>query len=330
MEKKGVLLQVENLAVGFALEEGEARAVDGVSFDLAYGESLGLVGESGCGKSVTAMALLGLLPMPPAMVLSGTACFEGQDLLSMSEEALNRIRGARIGMIFQEPMTSLNPVLPVGEQVAEVLRQHLRLRRIDAAREAVRLLSLVGIEEAEQRARAYPHELSGGMRQRVVIAMAIACKPALIIADEPTTALDAGLRRQILDLLCRLKEDNGGALLLIAHDLGLVARYTERTAVMYSGRIVEFGPTRLVLEHPGHPYSSGLMASRPRLLPAGSRERLPVIPGVVPPPLRRPAGCAFSNRCSLAFAPCLKEEPPLAHMGGGQYARCWRNMATSL
>jgi peptide/nickel transport system ATP-binding protein len=323
--RSNILLKVSDLAVGFADKAGLARAVDGVDFSLYGGRSFCLVGESGCGKSVTALALLHLLPRPAARVLSGKAEFEGKDLLALSEAEINRVRGSRIGMIFQEPMTSLNPVFSVGEQVAESFRLHKGLKRKEALREAVRLLDLVGIAGAAQRAGAYPHELSGGMRQRVMIALAMACEPALLIADEPTTALDASLQNQILDLLAGLREEKGNSLLLITHDLDIVARYADSVAVMYSGKIVESGPVREVLRHPAHPYTQGLLASRPRFLPGQKLRRLPAIAGTVPSPLRRPPGCAFSNRCLRAQPRCAREMPPLAGLSPAaeQQARCW-------
>ncbi|MCL1916174.1 MAG: ABC transporter ATP-binding protein [Desulfovibrionaceae bacterium] len=317
-----MLLSLTNLAVGFVNREGLARAVDGVSFDLKAGQSFCLVGESGCGKSVTALALLRLLAEPPARILSGRALFEGEDLLALPPDRLNQVRGARIGMIFQEPMTSLNPVLRVGEQVAEPLRLHRQTSSREAADEAVRLLEQVGLSKT--RARAYPHELSGGMRQRVMIAMAMACSPALIIADEPTTALDASLQGQILDLILRLVREQQSALLLITHDLGLVSRYAEEVAVMYAGKIVESGPVRQILEEPDHPYTRGLIASRPQPRTGQRQARLPVITGSVPLPLRRPPGCAFNPRCPLAAPRCLEETPPAQNAPPGRSVLCWQ------
>ncbi|MDR2051391.1 MAG: ABC transporter ATP-binding protein [Deltaproteobacteria bacterium] len=319
------LLRVSDLAVGFADKAGLARAVDGVDFTLSGGRTFCLVGESGCGKSVTALALLHLLPRPAARVLSGSAEFEGKDLLALSEAEINRVRGARIGMIFQEPLTSLNPVFSVGEQVAEPFRLHRGLSRKEALREAVRLLELVGIAGAAQRAGAYPHELSGGMCQRVMIAMAVACEPKLLIADEPTTALDASLQNQILDLLAELREKKGDSLLLITHDLDMVGRHADSLAVMYSGKIVEYGPARELLRNPAHPYTQGLLASRPRFRPGQKPGRLPAIAGSVPSPLLRPPGCAFSSRCLRARRRCSREMPPLAGIGPGEErcVRCW-------
>ncbi len=318
-----MLLSVKDLAIGFDTSEGLSRAVDGVSFDVPRGKSFCLVGESGCGKSITALSLLGLLPSPPARLLSGTALFEGQDLLTLPQPALDKVRGGSIGMVFQEPMTSLNPVLTVGRQVAEPLRLHGGMGRKEAEAEAARLLDQVGITQAAQRARAFPHELSGGMRQRVMIAMAMACNPRLLIADEPTTALDASLQGQILDLMVALQRDKGSSLLLITHDLDVVAGYADSMAVMYSGKIVEDGPVKDILSGPAHPYTQGLIASRPRFRPGMRHERLPSIKGSVPPPLRRPPGCAFSNRCPKVFERCTREMPPLLPAGPGRQSRCW-------
>ena len=317
-----MLLSVKDLAVGFESSQGLARAVDGVSFDLPPGQSFCLVGESGCGKSVTALSLLRLLPSPPARLLSGSALFEGRDLLSLPEPELVRVRGRRIGMVFQEPMTSLNPVFTIGEQVAESFVLHASLSRKEALEKAITLLDEVGISKPSERVKAYPHELSGGMRQRVMIAMAVALHPPLLIADEPTTALDASLQGQILDLMVGLQQGGGNSLLLITHDLDLVAEYADSMAVMYSGRIVESGPVKTVLSSPRHPYTRGLVASRPRFKPGQRAERLPVIAGTVPSPLERPEGCAFRNRCSCAFERCF-EMPGLRDVQDGHMLRCW-------
>lgn len=317
-----MLLSVNNLAVGFESTRGPARAVDGVSFEIPPGKSFCLVGESGCGKSVTALALLRLLPSPPARLLSGRALFEGRDLLALPEAELNSIRGSRVGMVFQEPMTSLNPVFTIGDQITEPFMLHLGLGRKEALERAVALLDQVGIGNPRERARAYPHELSGGMRQRVMIAMAVALAPPLLIADEPTTALDASLQGQILDLMVGLQQGGGNSLLLITHDLDLVAEYADGMAVMYSGRIVESGPVQSILHSPLHPYTQGLIASRPRFRPGQRAERLPAIAGSVPSPLDRPAGCAFRNRCPKAFDRCV-EMPDLLPMSGRHEVRCW-------
>ncbi|MDR1243448.1 MAG: ABC transporter ATP-binding protein [Deltaproteobacteria bacterium] len=313
-----MLLSVHNLTVGFAVEGELFRAVDGVSFALEQGKSFCLVGESGCGKSVTALSVPGLLPVPPARILGGQVMFEGKDLLSLPEKDLNRLRGARIGMVFQEPMTSLNPVFTVGEQVAEPLRLHMGLGRTEARRRAVELLRDVGIAEAGQRASDYPHQLSGGMRQRVMIAMAVACNPALLIADEPTTALDVGIQGQILSLLRELRQNSGSSLLMITHNLEVVRASAEYMAVMYAGRIVEMGPVDEVLKAPAHPYTAGLMASRPPAhagaagVLSGRAARLKAIPGTVPSIFETPPGCAFSVRCPEVFERCRREMPELA------------------
>lgn len=317
-----MLLSVNDLAVGFESARGLARAVEGVSFGIPPGQSFCLVGESGCGKSVTALALLRLLPSPPARLLSGSAIFEGRNLLALSEAELNAVRGRRVGMVFQEPMTSLNPVFTIGEQVAEPFLLHLGLRRGEALERAVDLLDQVGIAKPRERAKSYPHELSGGMRQRVMIAMAMALRPPLLIADEPTTALDASLQGQILDLMAGMRQGGGNSLLLITHDLGLVEEYADGMAVMYSGRIVESGAVRTVMENPLHPYTQGLIASRPRFRPGRRSERLPAIAGSVPSPLERPAGCAFRNRCPKVFDRCV-EMPELLPVGPEHLARCW-------
>lgn len=317
-----MLLSVNDLVVGFESSRGLARAVDGVSFDIPPGQSFCLVGESGCGKSVTALSLLRLLPAPPARVISGSAMFEGRDLLRLPENELRKIRGARIGMVFQEPMTSLNPVFTIGEQVAEPFMIHLGLERKEALERAAALLDEVGIPQPHERIRAYPHELSGGMRQRVMIAMAVALRPPLLIADEPTTALDASLQGQVLDLMVGLQQGGGNSLLLITHDLDLVAEYADSMAVMYSGKIVESGLVKTVLENPLHPYTQGLVASRPRFVPGQRDARLPAIAGMVPSPLERPAGCSFRNRCPKAFGRCA-EIPGLLPVQPGHMARCW-------
>jgi oligopeptide/dipeptide ABC transporter ATP-binding protein len=315
-----MLLTIHNLAVGFALDAGLFRAVDDVSFAVGQGSSFCLVGESGCGKSVTALSLLGLLPMPPARVLSGQAIFEGADLLALPEQDLNLLRGARIGMIFQEPMTSLNPVFRVGDQVAEPLRLHMHLGKAEAGEIAVDLLNDVGISHARERALDYPHQLSGGMRQRVMIAMAMACKPALLIADEPTTALDVSIQGQILALMRKLRQNSGSSMIMITHNLEVVRESAEYMAVMYAGKIVEMGPVREILPAPAHPYTLGLMASRPpaRLDPDNQADqtarrsaRLKAIPGTVPAPFQAPRGCAFSTRCPAVFERCREEMPEL-------------------
>lgn len=319
----GALLQVRNLRIAFERGGGSRAlglAVDGLDFRLERGRCFCLVGESGCGKTVTALSLLRLLPSPPARLLGGEALFEGADLLALPEKELRRIRGNRAGMIFQDPMTSLNPVMRVGEQMTEGLRLHRGLSRAEARLAAETMLERVGIAEPQARARDFPHQMSGGMRQRVMIGMALACDPALLIADEPTTALDVTVQRQILRLMRGLIDDSGSALLLITHDLGIVASIADEVAVMYAGRIVEEGPAREVLRRPMHPYTRGLLASRPG---AGERKRrLAAIPGSVPGLWARPEGCAFHPRCGEAFGRCREEAPPL-FTAGTRGCRCW-------
>lgn len=317
-----VLLRVDDLAVSFATDMGDSMAVDGVSFVLRKGEVFSLVGESGCGKSATAMSVLRLIPSPPGRIARGTVVFEGKDLTRMPERDLEHIRGNRIGMVFQEPMTALNPVFRIGDQIAEPLRTHRGMGKQDAYAKAAALLDEAGIPDAVKRLRDFPHQLSGGMRQRAMIAMAVACEPELIIADEPTTALDVTVQSQVLRLLTRLTRDKGNSLLLITHDLGVVYETADRVAVMYSGKIVEEAPVRVLFAGPSHPYTRGLMASRPRLDPAGRHERLPSIRGVVPAPLARPEGCAFRDRCDLSVDQC-RRVPPVKDIGPDHRCRCW-------
>ncbi len=314
------LLRVEGLSVGFSLSGEVVPAVEDVGFSLCAAGTLCLVGESGCGKSVTALALAGLLPCPPARILGGSALFEGRDLLRLSEKELRDLRGSRIGMIFQDPASSLNPVMRVGDQIAEGLRLHKDLSAKEAAEAAADMLRRVGIQHPKERARDFPHQLSGGMCQRVMIAMALACEPSLIIADEPTTALDVTVRGQILDLLHELRQARSGGVLLITHDMGVVRRAADSVAVMYAGRIVEIGPPEGVTSDPLHPYTRGLMDSLPR---EGGRERLKAIPGTVPDPRSRPPGCTFHPRCPVAFERCRQEAPPLYIRGPERAGRCF-------
>jgi oligopeptide/dipeptide ABC transporter ATP-binding protein len=311
------LLEVRDLRVSFRGEAGELPAVRGVSLRLEPGETLALVGESGCGKSVTALALMRLLE--PNGRVAGTLRFRGEDLSRLDEEGIRRIRGAEIGMIFQEPMTSLNPVFRIGDQVGEVLELHRGLGREAARRAAVELLARVRIPDPARRAEQYPHELSGGMKQRVMIAMALACDPALLIADEPTTALDVTIQAQILELLRALRRDAGMAILLITHDLGVVAQFADRVAVMYAGEIVEEGAVRELFREPLHPYTRALLRALPR---PGRRGRLDAIEGTVPSPGELPPGCAFSARCGEALARCAGEPPPVVAVGA-RPVRCW-------
>jgi oligopeptide/dipeptide ABC transporter ATP-binding protein len=315
------LLSVAGLSVAFDTDEGERRVVEDASFSIGAGETLGLVGESGCGKSVTAMSIMRLLPSPPSRALAGRILFEGVDLLALAPDAMRALRGDRIGMVFQEPMTSLNPVFSVGYQIEEVLRLHRRLGRAEARRQALDMLRLVGIGAPERRLDQYPHQLSGGLRQRVMIAIALVCRPQLLIADEPTTALDVTIQAQILDLLRRLKREMGMALLLITHDLGVVAEMCDRVVVMYAGRIVEQASALDLFRRPRHPYTAGLLAAMPRLVEKGGK--LPSIPGTVPAPGKRGQGCSFADRCPRVQARCRAERPGLEDVEPGHGAACW-------
>ncbi len=320
-----VVLQVDGLRTYFRTRWGEVKAVDGVSFDLRRGETLGIVGESGCGKTVTALSVLGLIPSPPGEIVSGSSIrFDDEELLEVKPARLREIRGNEISMIFQEPMTSLNPVLTVGHQIEEVLRLHRGLSRREARAAGVALLAEVGISEPDQRYDCYPHQMSGGMLQRVMIAIALSCEPRLLIADEPTTALDVTIQAQILDLLVSLQRRHGMALLLITHDLGVIAEVCDRVLVMYGGQIVEMGTTEEILTRPQHPYTQGLLASLPGI---GDRDvRLNPIPGTVPSPVDWPEGCRFRDRCSYAEERCAESLPSLLPVEGGpgRSARCWR------
>ena len=317
------LLEVENLQTHFRTSDGINRAVDGVSFGLAAGETLAIVGESGCGKSVTAMSLMRLIAMPPGKI-AGRITFEGRDLLGVSEREMRQIRGNEISMIFQEPMTSLNPVLSVGRQLGETLRLHQGLSAADATARAVEMLKLVGIPEPERRVTEYPHQLSGGMRQRVMIAIALACNPKLLIADEPTTALDVTIQAQILDLMRDLKKRIGAAIILITHDLGVVAEVAERVMVMYAGRKVEEAPVRDLYRSPRHPYTRGLLGSVPKLgsSVSGHEERLAEIPGLVPSLKTRIEGCVFASRCGSATDLCRKVAPALETKAARHIVAC--------
>jgi len=315
------LLAVDDLRVTLPTAQGPAEALRGLSFTLSRGSRLGLIGESGCGKSLTALALMGLLP--DQAVVGGSIRFDGRELLALDEPAWCRLRGGRIGMVFQEPMTALNPLHPVGRQIAESLRLHRGLDARAARAEALRLLERVQLPRAAERLDAYPHQLSGGQRQRVVIAIALACGPDLLIADEPTTALDVTVQREVLDLIDGLVADSGMALLLVSHDLGLMADRVQDLMVMYAGRIVERGPAAQVFARPAHPYTRGLMAARPRLgLPRGTR--LATIPGRVPDLHALPPGCAFAERCPLAADACRAAPPPEHATAAGHHARCIR------
>jgi peptide/nickel transport system ATP-binding protein/oligopeptide transport system ATP-binding protein len=302
-----------------------AKAVDGISYRLSAGETLGIVGESGCGKSVSALSILRLIPDPPGRIVEGQIFFKETNLLELAYDRMREIRGNRISMIFQEPMTSLNPVFTVGNQIAEAFRLHQGLKRKEALEKSIDTLKLVNMPSPEKCVSQYPHELSGGMRQRAMIAMALACNPEILIADEPTTALDVTIQAQIIDLMLQLKEELGMAIILITHDLGIIAETVKRVIVMYAGKIVEEAPTRTIFKTPLHPYSQGLLQSMPRLgdkVRLG-RVRLQEIPGVVPSLYELPAGCRFSTRCSHAMEICRKEEPDLEEIDERHFCRCW-------
>jgi len=316
------LLEVRDLRITFPTPGAPARPVDGVSFQLDQGQTLALVGESGCGKSLTGLSLLRLVPPPGTIVPGSTLLLEGRDLLTLDESGIRKVRGRRIGMVFQDPMTSLNPVLRVGDQVAEGIRAHFDTPAREARERAVALLREVGIPDPERRARNYPHQLSGGMRQRVMIAIALACEPDILIADEPTTALDVTVQAQILEILDRLRQARGMAVLLITHDLGVVAETADDVAVMYAGQVVESCTVRDAFEKTRHPYTAGLLHSLPRL--GEVHETLRVIPGTVPNPVAFPSGCRFHPRCPVAVDRCRTDAPTLETIEPGHQVRCWR------
>jgi len=317
------LLEIRNLKTWFAVEGGgEFPAVDGISLSLDAGHTLGIVGESGCGKSVTALSIMGLVPQPPGRIAGGEILFEGTDLLQLTPTAMRELRGDRIAMIFQEPMTSLNPAFTVGDQIVEGIQRHLPMSRDAAKALAIEMLARVHIPAPDQRFDDYPHKLSGGMRQRVMIAMALACKPKLLIADEPTTALDVTIQAQILDLMRTLREQTGTAIILITHDLGVVAELADDVAVMYAGRVVERAKVADLFAQPQHPYTIGLLGSIPRL--DVEQDRLAAIEGQVPNPLAPVGGCRFHPRCPFVVERCRSEEPPISDVGGGHLAACWR------
>ncbi|MCA0249395.1 MAG: ABC transporter ATP-binding protein [Proteobacteria bacterium] len=321
------ILQIEDLQTHFFTAVGTVRAVDGVSYSLKAGETLGVVGESGCGKSVTALSILRLVANPPGRIVGGAVRFEGRNLLEVSEPEMERIRGNEISMIFQEPMTSLNPLYTVGKQIAEAVALHQGLSKRDAWDRAVEMLKRVSIPEPERRAHAYPHQLSGGMRQRVMIAMALSCNPKVLIADEPTTALDVTIQAQILDLMRELQETFGTAIILITHDMGVVAENADRVVVMYAGRKVEETDAARLFDNPGHPYTRGLLASIPHLDTAAQsdarRARLNEIRGMVPSLFNLPQGCSFAPRCGLASDRCREARPPLEEQRPGHWIACW-------
>ncbi|MDT8428332.1 MAG: ABC transporter ATP-binding protein [Pseudomonadales bacterium] len=317
-----VILEVSNLVTEFDTDEGQVRAVDDVSFNVPAGETLGIVGESGCGKSVTALSIMRLLPQPAGQVVSGSIRLQGQDLLSLSLKQMQQIRGNRIGMVFQEPMTALNPVHTIGRQLTEVLYLHKKVSKQEAVREAVEILDRVGIPSPDVRLGEYPHQLSGGMRQRVVIAMALACKPSLLIADEPTTALDVTIQAQILELIKELQNDLGMSVILITHDLGVIAETSQAVVVMYAGKVAEQGSVYQVFDRPVHPYTQGLLASIPTLATV-PKSRLKIIPGMVPGLLDLPRGCRFENRCEYRQESCLQAPPDSEEVEAGHQVSCY-------
>jgi oligopeptide/dipeptide ABC transporter ATP-binding protein len=316
------LLEVVDLRTHFATDDGEFPAVDGVSFSVDAGRTLAIVGESGCGKSVTSLSIMGLVPSPPGRIRGGSIRFEGKELVGAPARELQDLRGNGMAMIFQEPMSSLNPVFTIGEQIVEGLLRHRSISRAEAVEQAMNALRKVRIPAPEQRFHDYPHKLSGGMRQRAMIAMALACEPRLLIADEPTTALDVTIQAQILELIRTLQSETGTAVILITHDLGVVAEVADDVVVMYAGRVVERAPVQELFDHPQHPYTVGLLGSIPRL--DVERARLASIEGQVPSPLRRPAGCKFADRCPFAVAICREQDPPLRDVGGQHQSACWR------
>ena len=316
------VLEVRDLRTYFHTEEGVARAVDGVSFAVGRGQTLGLVGESGCGKSVSAFSIMRLVPDPPGRIEAGQILLKGRDLLALDEEEMRRVRGDDLAMIFQEPMTSLNPVLTCGFQIAEAIVLHQQVSKQEAHARAVEMLKLVGIPAPDQRSGEYPHQLSGGMRQRVMIAMALSCNPDVLIADEPTTALDVTIQAQILALLESLQKSLQMAIVMITHDFGVIAETADQVAVMYAGQIVEHAATQALFARPRHPYTHGLLRSIPRLDDA--QERLDIIPGVVPDARAFPSGCRFAPRCPLADARCRAETPRLEEVEAGHWASCWK------
>lgn len=317
----GKLVEIRNLKTHFYTGDGISPAVDGVDLYINRGETLAVVGESGCGKSVTSLSVMRLIPSPPGKIVDGEILFEGRDLLNIPEHEMRKIRGNDISMIFQEPMTSLNPIYTIGDQIVETITLHQGLNRKVSLDKVVEMLRLVGIPLPEKRVKEYPHQLSGGMRQRVMIAMALSCNPKLLIADEPTTALDVTIQAQILELMRKLKQDLGMAIMLITHDLGVVAEMAQRVVVMYAGKVIEEGDVFSIFKHPLHPYTEGLLQSVPRM--DSTREKLHVIDGVVPNPLHLPTGCRFSPRCPYAFAKCREGQPDLEQVAPGRYVACF-------
>ncbi len=319
---KGAILEVKDLRTYFYTDEGVVKAVDKLSYHVNRGECVGLVGESACGKSVSAMSVLRLIPYPPGIIVGGEVKFDGEDLMKVSEERMREIRGNHISMVFQEPTTSLNPVLTVGRQISETLELHRSLDKETATAEAVRLLKLVGIPDPEGRVKDYPYQFSGGMQQRIMIAMALSCNPGLIIADEPTTSLDVTVQAQVLEVLANMRSEFGTAVMIITHNLGVVARYVDRVNVMYAGRLAESGPTDEIYRAPKHPYTLGLIGSVPRL-DAPKQKSLRIIRGLPPNLARLPKGCSFAPRCDYAMDRCLEEDPELEQVGENHWRRCF-------
>ncbi|MBX7043693.1 MAG: ABC transporter ATP-binding protein [Ignavibacteria bacterium] len=317
-----MLLEVKNLKTYFYTDDGVSKAVDDVSYSLDRGETLGLVGESGCGKSVSALSIMKLIPDPPGKIVGGEIFFDGRNLLNLTEKEMQEVRGNDIGMIFQEPMTSLNPVFTCGDQIGEAVMLHQKLTKEEAKAKAIEMLRLVGIPAPEQRYNEYPHQLSGGMRQRVMIAMALSCNPDLLIADEPTTALDVTVQAQILELIGKLQKELGMGVIMITHDLGVIAEVCTKVAVMYASKVVEYGTVDEIFYNPKHPYTIGLMNSIPKL--NKKKARLATIEGSVPPPTHYPVGCHFCTRCTYAVQKCWDQEPALETVGPNHTAACWR------
>jgi oligopeptide/dipeptide ABC transporter ATP-binding protein len=320
--QKKPLLEVRNLSIHFFTEEGVIRAVENVNFEIYPGEILGLVGESGCGKSVTGLSLLRLISTPPGRIVNGDILFDGRSLLPLEEKEMERVRGNDISMIFQEPMTSLNPVFTIGDQIMEAILLHQGSDKTEARKRAIKMLDRVKIPSPEKRIDSYPHQLSGGMRQRAMIAMALSCQPKLLIADEPTTALDVTIQAQVLQLLKEIQREMEMSVMLITHDLGVVSEIADRVAVMYAGRIMEYGPIHAIFSRLRHPYTTGLLDSIPQL--KEKKKRLDAIPGQVPDPMNLPMGCKFHPRCYLVIEECKKEEPPLFQVNGDHFSRCIR------
>jgi oligopeptide/dipeptide ABC transporter ATP-binding protein len=326
MTDQSILLDLRELKTYFFTRRGVIKAADGVSFEIHRGETLGVVGESGCGKSISALSIMRLIPSPPGRIVGGEILFEGKDLLQVSLDKIRHMRGCEISMIFQEPMTSLNPVFTVGEQIAEVIRIHQGLGRREAREQAIEMLYRVGIPSPEQRVQDYPYQMSGGMRQRIMIAIALSCRPKLLIADEPTTALDVTIQSQILDLMTQLKEELGISVLFITHNLGVVAEIAQRVVVMYAGKVMEKSTVRDLFHQPLHPYTQGLLKSIPawhQSKKQQERKRLQEIPGMIPDPFHLPKGCLFSPRCPKRGDLCEEQDPPLEMKGENHFVRCW-------